>query len=228
MTIVLAVVAMTLTTISPVFAHESTYSERGGRVSWAEFEQELSFSDAPGPDLRGTDNGAGRTNVLGWTRLVRTAEGIEATALILGLKPGGVYTFWWTSPNDFDNEGNPIIPSGLFAASGAATVIGQSGMAFVRMSAEVGQKSIVGLPALDDALFSELKDPLTAIIRIEVAYHGQAEDADGDLETWMSDFWTGTACPEAGGLNFGGQPFCPVYLAATHTVQNQAVAMNFS
>lgn len=61
-----------------------------------------------------------------------------------------------------------------------------------------------------------------------MAYHGQSEDAGANLSTWRTDFWTGTACPSSfglnpdyggvgGDLNAGGQPHCPVYIAAIHT-----------
>jgi hypothetical protein len=52
-----------------------------------------------------------------------------------------------------------------------------------------------------------MKDPLTSIVRVEIVYHGQASDAanDAELNEWLSDFWTGAACPD-GGTNLAGQP----------------------
>jgi len=73
---------------------------------------------------------------------------------------------------------------------GAGRVIGRSGTAVVHMRATLGQEGIIGLPALGAALWHEMKDPLTSIVRIEIAYHGQAEDAGSrsDVKTWLSDF----------------------------------------
>jgi hypothetical protein len=198
-----ATLAISLTIAAPVGAQDRTHAS----VSHAKIVQEKSFDDAPDATKRN----------IGWTRLVRTRDGYSATVLARGLKPGGVYTFWWVSPYEFDDAGAPIIPSQVFVARGAGRVIGANGTARVRMQATNGQLGIVGLPALDVALWHEMKDPLTSIVRIEIAYHGQADEAanDAELKTWLSDFWTGSACPSEG-LNDGGQPHCPAYLAATH------------
>jgi len=204
-----ATLAMSLLVAAPAGAHTRSGSGTERQVSWAEVVQEQSHSDAPDTT---------RTPV-GWSRLVRTADGLKATVFVRGLEPGGVYTFLWVSPYEFLDSGGPDVPGGVFVARGAGRVIGSNGTALVGMKARTGQEGIEGLPALGGALWSEMKDPLTSIVRVEIAYHGQADEAENrsDLRTWLSDFWTGTACPETGGTNEGGQPHCPVYIAATHT-----------
>jgi len=208
-TIVAAIVALTLAITSLGITQQAEAHERDSerRVSWANVEQEISQPDAPDPT---TEN-------IGWSRLERDGSGLRAKLLVRGLQPGGVYTFWWVVPQTFTDGGDPVIPDGVFVAYGNAVVVGDSGMAFVEMRARRGQHGIEGFPPIGDAEWDHLRDPLNAVVRVEIAYHGQAEDADKDeLETWTSDFWTGTACPETGDLNAGGQPHCPVYLAATH------------
>jgi hypothetical protein len=38
---------------------------------------------------------------VGKAKLIRREEGLKATAQVTGLKPGGVYTFWWlVGPQD--------------------------------------------------------------------------------------------------------------------------------
>jgi hypothetical protein len=204
--ILAAALLMSVIAIVPAGARTTTDAETQSQVDWAPVVQEQSFDDAP--DAR-------RENV-GWSRLVRTEDGLRATVSVRGLEPGGVYTFWWVSPYEFDSEGNPVIPSGVFVARGAGTVIGRSGAATISMQARTGQAGITGLPALGGALWHDMMDPMTSIVRVEIAYHGQAADAGNDLDTWLSDFWTGTACPENGTTNAAGQPHCPVYIAATH------------
>jgi hypothetical protein len=54
-----------------------------------------------------------------------------------------------------------------------------------------------------------------SLVRIEIAYHGQAEDAGDDLGTWLEDFWTGSACPPDTPNPNPAQPHCPVWYAAT-------------
>lgn len=100
---------------------------------------------------------------------------------------------------------------------GAGRVIGHSGIAVVHMRATLGQEGIIGLPALDGALWHEMKDPLTSTVRIEIAYHGQAEHAGSrsELKTWLSDFWSGAEPCTANTIP--DQPHCPVYMASTHT-----------
>ena len=48
---------------------------------------------------------------VGWSRLVRTADGLKASVFVRGLRPGGAYTFWWVSPYEFLDNGDPDIPS---------------------------------------------------------------------------------------------------------------------
>lgn len=199
-TLLAASLAVSLMIVAPVGAHEQTRRS----VTQAKIVQEQSFDDAPDATKRN----------IGWSRLVRTDDGYSATVFARGLEPGGVYTFWWVSPYEF-TEGSPDIPGGVFVARGAGLVVGDDGTARIQMSAYVGQPGIDGLPALGTAKWHNMKDPLTSIVRIEIAYHGQANDANGDLDEWLSDFWTGTACPDTG-TNLAGQPHCPVYLAATH------------
>ena len=61
-----------------------------------------------------------------------------------------------------------------------------------------------------------------------MAHHLQSKDGGANLSTWGTDFWTCTAHPSSfglkpdyegvgGDLNAGGQPHCPVYIAAIHT-----------
>jgi hypothetical protein len=148
---------------------------------------------------------------LGWSQLKRDDDNLKAVVHANGLKPGGVFTFWWVVVQD-----DATFPDDIFVARGAGAVIGQNGKATVHMSVQRGDPSIVGLPALGGALFGDLVDPENALVRVEVAYHGQVEDAGNDLDQWLSDFWTGSVCPQ-GGVNAAGQPHCPVYFAATHT-----------
>lgn len=147
---------------------------------------------------------------LGWAQLKRDADGLKAVVHASGLRPGAVFTFWWIGVHD-----DATIPDDIFVALGASAVIGTNGMATVHMSANKGDESVAGVPFLGGASFRDLRDPLTALVRVEVAYHGQVEDAGDDLDLWRSDFWSGTACPD-GGLNDFGQPHCPVYMASTH------------
>jgi hypothetical protein len=215
LTVLLAALAMSMAVVAPVGAHTRTGSGSERQVSWAEVVQEKSHSDAPATT---------KTRV-GWSRLVRTSNGLQPSVFVRGFEPGGVYTFWWVSPYEFvdngdpDSPNDPDVPSGVFVARGAGRVNGASGTAFVRMRARIGQDGIEGLPVLDGALWSEMRDPLTSIVRIEIAYHGQADEAGSraNLRTWLSDFWTGTAWSVHPATNDGGQPHCPVYIAATHT-----------
>jgi hypothetical protein len=147
---------------------------------------------------------------LGWSQLKRDPGRLKAVVHANGLKPGGVFTFWWVGVQD-----DATFPDDIFVALGASAVIGQNGKATVYMSAAKGDQSIVGLPALGGLLFGDLVDPENALVRVEVAYHGQVEDAGDDLGQWRSDFWTGSVCPQEG-VNAAGQPHCPVYFAATH------------
>jgi len=209
LTILMAAMALSLMLVAPSGAageQTDTQSEGSERsVDWAKVVREF---DDDGTPTDGTEG-------IGWSRLVRTADGLKAKLFVKGLKPGGVYTFWWVVPHSTD----PAIPDDVFVARGKAKVIGKTGMTFVTMRARTGQQGIEGFPPLEGAEWHPLTDPLNSVVRVEIAYHGQKKDAgtQAELDKWRSDFWTGSACPEPGGVNAAGQPFCPVYLAATHS-----------
>ncbi len=150
--------------------------------------------------------------IIGWSSLIRRDSGLKATVHVEGLIPGGVYTFWWVVPHSLP----PTIPDDVFVAGGASAVAGADGQATVRMRADTGQAGIVGLPALGGLLWHDLTDPLNSVVRVEIAYHGQVEDAGDGLAIWESDFWTGSACPPYTPNPSPAQPHCPVYFAATH------------
>lgn len=149
---------------------------------------------------------------LGSSKLIRRDTGLKTTAHVEGLIPGGVYTFWWV----VIQEGG--FPTDAFVANGGGTVVGANGKATVRMNADLGQPSITGFKpdGINELPFAPLHDPMGATVRVEIAYHGQTDDAGDDLDLWLSDFWTGTACPDPGDVNAVGQPHCPVYIAAQH------------
>jgi hypothetical protein len=85
------------------------------------------------------------------------------------------------------------------------------------MRAYTGQPGIAGFPPLGGLEWHALTDPLNTVVRVEIAYHGQAEDAGEDLMDWLSDFWTGSVCPVDPATPQGQlQPHCPVSFAATH------------
>ena len=167
-------------------------------------------------------------DVTGTVKLIRRDDGLKATVHASGLTPGGVYTFWWIVGDA------PVSPPDFFAALGGSKVVGQSGKATIHMNAEAGQEGIKNF--VGDGTTAPFHDtfdldPLTTPVHVEIAYHGQAEDANGDLGTWMSDFWTGTACPIEGPAgphnpvgtadpkNGPGQPHCPVsYIAHTEEI----------
>lgn len=167
-----------------------------------------------------TLDGTPVSNTLGSSVLVRGDDGLWAKVTVDGLRPGGVYTFWWV-----------IIPAGgsfpadAFVAGEGGRIVGPGGQATAVLTATTGDASISGFHLPFNPLNFDLD---TAEIHVEVAYHGQAEDAGSNLSTWRTDFWTGTACPSSfglnadyagvgGDLNAGGQPHCPVYIAAIHT-----------
>jgi hypothetical protein len=149
---------------------------------------------------------------VGTARLLRRASGLTAAAEITGLQPGGVYTFWWVVVQE-----DGTFPDDIFVASGDGTIAGRNGRATARMSASLGQASIMGFipDGVNEITFAPLTDPLGAVVRIEIAYHGQAVDAGGDLLVWLGDFWTGDACPPDTPNPNPAQPHCPVYYAAT-------------
>jgi len=204
-TLIAASLALSLTALAPVGAHNPSEQGERSNVDVAEVVREIDAVDAPDPG----------TYIVGQSRLTRSSDGLKAKVAVHNLEPGGVYTFWWVVPQDFE-DGAPVIPSGVFVAYGASQVIGNSGTAVVNMRAHTGQAGIDGFPPLGGAEWKSLDDPVNSIVRIEIAYHGQVTEAGGDLPTWRTDFWTGSACPEVGATNLAGQPHCPVYLAATH------------
>lgn len=165
-------------------------------------------------------------DVVGSAKLIRRGDNLKATAKISGLKIGGVYTFWWLV-----GEPGFALPADIgstFVALGGSKVIGSNGKATVRMRADLGDDSIEGFGEYL-ALLLDLPDPvlptdpfapdldrdlISAEVRIEISYHGQAADAGGDLDFWLLDFWTGddAVCPADGaqGPPLGPQPHCPV------------------
>lgn len=147
---------------------------------------------------------------LGWAQLKRDADGLKAVVHVSGLKPGAVFTFWWVGVQD-----DATFPDDIFVALGGSAIIGSNGRTTVHLSADKGDASLAGAPFMGGALFGDLRDPLTALVRVEMAYHGQVEDAGDEIDLWRSNFWSGSACPD-GGLNDFGQPHCPVYIASTH------------
>ena len=167
----------------------------------------------------------------GTVDLTRRDDGLDATTTVKGLTPDGVYTFWWVV------GGAAFAMPDAYVASAGGEVIGSSGEATATMSVDVGDPGIPGFldalatnspPASTDPFHATFDlDPATAEVHIEIAYHGQASDAGSDLNAWLSDFWTGTACPEGeSGHNPGGttgdnlvesnpgQPHCPVSYVA--------------
>ena len=148
--------------------------------------------------------------IVGHARLRRSADGIGVTSHITGLRPGGVYTFWWVVVQD-DGE----FPNDIYVDGAGGTIVGPSGVANNVAWAPTGDAPIVGFPAIGDAEFASLNDPLESIVRIEIAYHGQSAEAGSDLDRWLGDFWTGAACPPQTPNPNPHQPHCPVYYAAT-------------
>ena len=149
---------------------------------------------------------------IGRSQLVRSERGLRAHLHVSGLEPGGVYTFWWVVIQD---DGD--FPGDIYVQQGAGRVVGRHGRTRVFMQARTGDDGIVGFPPLEGALFGSLHDPLGSTVRVEIAYHGQAADAGDDLDAWLSDFWTGSACPPETPNPNPAQPHCPVYFASTHT-----------
>jgi hypothetical protein len=204
-TLIAASFVLSLLVLSPVGAHGPSLQGVHSDEDLTEVIREVNRADAPDPGI----------DSIGWSRLARSGDGLRAKVTVHDLEPGGLYTFWWVVPQDFEN-GAPVVPGGVFVAYGASRVVGNSGTAVVNMRASTGQAGIEGFPPLGGAEWKSLDDPLGSIVRVEIAYHGQATDAGGAISTWRTDFWTGSACPESGTMNLAGQPHCPVYLAATH------------
>ncbi len=149
----------------------------------------------------------------GTSLLVRHPDRLWAAVHARGLEPGGVYTFWWVAV-----QGEGAFPDDVFVAHGAGVVANRAGRATAVMRAELGQPGITGFspaPGVDVG-FDELRDPMGALVRVEVAYHGQVEDAGKDRATWLRDFRSGAACPPATPNPNPAQPHSPVWFPATH------------
>jgi hypothetical protein len=167
-----------------------------------------------------TLDGTPLSNTLGSSVLVRGDDSLWAKVTVDGLRPGGLYTFWWVIIPDGGS-----FPGDAFVAGEGGRIIGSGRQATAVLTAKAGDESISGFHLPFNPLDFDLG---SAEVHVEVAYHGQAEDAGSNLSTWRTDFWTGTACPSSfglnadymgvgGDLNAGGQPHCPVYIAAIHT-----------
>lgn len=193
-----ALALATLLAPTVVAAESAGPKAKGPALTFNPIVQEWNEDGSANPD----------TPRVGWSVLMRRNQKLNALAHIRGLRPGGVYTFWWIVVQD-----DGTFPDDIFVASGGGKVVGPNGRATVRMAAKLGQPGIEGFLVP----FDELRDTRNSIVRIEIAYHGQAEDAGDELAVWLSDFWTGTACPDGGTPNPNpNQPHCPVYYAATH------------
>lgn len=193
--VLVAVLLVPLMFIAPAQAH-------GKRTDKAKIVREFNEDGTAAP---------GHASV-GRTALKRTKRGLEADVRVRKLKPGGVYTFWWVAI-----QGDGSFPDDIYVQRGAAAVANEKGRARVHMRARTGDEGITGFPPLGGAEFGTLVDPKGAVVRIEIAYDGQATVAGDDLDLWMSDFWTGDACPPDTANPNPAQPHCPVYFASTHT-----------
>ncbi|MEA1902166.1 MAG: hypothetical protein U9N56_01415, partial [Actinomycetota bacterium] len=97
----------------------------------------------------------------GRSLLITRENSLRALTSFNGLKPGGVYTFWWV-----------IIPSGggfpadAFVAGQGGTVVGDNGRAFAKMTASKGDGSIGGFLIPFQPLDFDLR---TAEIHVELA-----------------------------------------------------------
>jgi len=172
------------------------------RAERTDIVQEHNFDGTP----------AENPETIGRAMLVRRGHRLSAVASIRDLIPGGVYTFWWVVVQE-----DGTFPDDIHVASGSHAVVGDNGRATVAMYADRGDESITGFTpdGVNEITFDTLDDTINSVVRIEIAYHGQADDAGDDLDSWLYDFWTGTACPpETPNPNLQ-QPHCPVYYAAT-------------
>lgn len=149
---------------------------------------------------------------VGAALLVRRPHSLRGAAYIEGLVPNGVYTFWWVVIQD-----DGTFPDDIFVARGGGKVANADGAAFSFMRARNGQPGIEGFvpDGVNEIEFASLADTTDSVVRIEAAYHGQADEASGELKTWLSDFWSGAACPPETPNPNPEQPHCPVYYAAT-------------
>ncbi|HSF86301.1 MAG TPA: hypothetical protein VLG28_11695 [Acidimicrobiia bacterium] len=196
--IALVVVALTALTAAPAIADEADGPVR----QRAAVVQEHNVDGTPNEELP----------EVGVARLTRRSGGLRAKAQVEGLIPGGVYTFWWVVVQE-----DGTFPDDIFVASGDGAVVGPNGRAVAYMSAKAGDASITGFApdGVNELTFSDLNDTMGSLVRIEIAYHGQVEDAGDDLGTWLEDFWTGSGCPPDTPNPNPAQPHCPVWYAAT-------------
>lgn len=178
-------------------------------------------------DQRGDPVPAEEQTSIGSTELKRDSDGLEASVQVEGLTPGGVYTFWMAVV-----QGEGVFPDDIFAIEGPGVVVGEDGKAEASLSARSGDSGFEGFyveytgegsrDGTGDIFFDSLHDPEGSLVRIEIAYHGQVDDAGDDLDLWMSDFFSGAdgVCPNPRGtLGTGaisGQAYCPVYFASVH------------
>lgn len=156
--------------------------------------------------------------VVGSATLSRTPEGLRAEASLSDLMPGGVYTFWLVV-----YQGDKQFPDDIFVNDGFGVVVDESGSATATMRNTTGDESIDGFYVEEEGgvvAFDTLNDPMNAIVRVEVVYHGQADVAGDDLDMWLSDFWTGDpdVCAHPLGTQGTGavpeHPYCAGYWAA--------------
>lgn len=148
--------------------------------------------------------------MIGHAILRRAADGLGVVVHAKGLRPGGVYTFWWIAV-----QGDGTFPDDIYVERAGGAVVGPSGTANIVAWTPLGDDGIEGFPVIGDASFASLHDPLGSLVRVEIAYHGQADEAGDDLDLWLSDFWSGAACPPQTPNPNPLQPHCPVYYAAT-------------
>ncbi len=193
----LVVAVLTVLTATPAIAKPGTV------VQATTIVQEHNFDGTPNEDQP----------QVGVARLTREADGLTAKAQVEGLIPGGVYTFWWVVVQE-----DGTFPEDIYVQYGDGAIAAGNGRAVAYMSAAVGDGSIAGFaPGGTEITFADLEDTMGSLVRIEIAYHGQAEDAGDDLDVWLSDFWTGSACPPDTPNPNPAQPHCPVWYAATFT-----------
>lgn len=170
-------------------------------------------------DAVGDPLGIEDQEVIGRTVLRRTPDGLQADVEAAGLTPGGAYTIWlaaWQRGETF--------PQDVFAILADGMVVGDDGTLKSTISADLDQLPIEGfyIDGMGDIDFVPFTDPFESTIRIEIAYHGQAENAGDELNEWLSNFWVGDegVCPSPRGTLATGaipsQAYCPVYFVSVH------------
>ena len=156
---------------------------------------------------------------VGEAELVRSEDGVTTKAEMGELQPDGAYTFWLVV-----YQGEREFPHDIFVNHGQGVVADAEGRAESVMSADLGEESITGFyhdGLGGEAEFAPLFDPMNGRVRVEIVYHGQAEDAGDDLDAWLADFWTGDpdVCADPLGTVGTGavpeHPYCAGYWAAT-------------